>query len=526
MSSTKDLFGLISGLTANEKRYLKRLSLRHKDASGPKGAGDSVPKYIQLFNLFDKFRGGEEALEKLDKLIITSGIIKNRKHLPQERKYLEEKILESMRVYHAGKGVEVQLHNLMQDQAFLYQKGLYEHSQRMLDRAKDLAIQFDKFSISLDLLVRERRLVLERKSKKLAAYLLEIEKGREDAQESQRAYFTHLHHSQLVFSVLRTETYKEVEGDPLSSLLHGIDPDYYESDTTPRSYITQHLFLYTRGLFARLESDFHKCKRVYREHLEHLKSRPDRIKEEPNYLKIALSNYLGILHKLQQYEEFEEVLTEIKNIKAKTFDEKAETFQNIAFYRLLYFMNTSQFKAAHTYISSKEFQKDFETYGPKINPARRGAFWHNQMIICFIMEDHGQAIQWVNTILDHPNSKGIRVDIYHFARIMELILRFVQEAEKNEENFDEDFLKERLRNARRHLFRHDRSGDYYVMVLKYLSLLFRTPESDRKQVYQAFHRDLKEFMTRNKTVQVIGSSELLKWLIHREEGRPLKELFQ
>src|SRR5688572_27032810 len=114
-----EVFELVKALTPNEKRYFKIFAKQYGE--------DTTPKYVDLFEAMDRLETFD--LEKLGELIVDKRILK---FLNQEKKYLKEKLLDALRIFKGAKSVDSLLHRLLEDQAILYEKGLFSQSQRQL----------------------------------------------------------------------------------------------------------------------------------------------------------------------------------------------------------------------------------------------------------------------------------------------------------------------------------------------------------------------------------------------------------
>lgn len=115
-----ELFDLIKSLTTNEKAYFKRFAGMHK------GADNSY------FKLFEAIAEQDEYCEEKVK---TS--LKNEKlvgYFSRAKKYLFDKILESMRLYNADKRVQRQLWDRYEDAYFLFSRRQNKPALRLLKK--------------------------------------------------------------------------------------------------------------------------------------------------------------------------------------------------------------------------------------------------------------------------------------------------------------------------------------------------------------------------------------------------------
>ncbi len=154
MSNTDDLFLLVKSLSRNEKRYFKVFASKQK--------GGEKKNYMRLFEAVDKHEAYNE--EKLKDKFKGESFVK---YLSSEKKYLVQMILKCMRNFHTGDTVEMQMKELLQDEAFLRSKNLNYLRKKTLEKAQKLALKYEKWPVLLQVLDRKSAAVVERNTKNL-----------------------------------------------------------------------------------------------------------------------------------------------------------------------------------------------------------------------------------------------------------------------------------------------------------------------------------------------------------------------
>jgi hypothetical protein len=129
MTSIESLFSLIHSLSKSEKRYFQLSADIHQ--------GEKA--YLQLFNCLDEHSIMDEKLTKKIAQILPE------KKLEPARKYLFKVIMKSLRQFENDKDVEWRLMDLIKDSRILFDKGLTHLSLTQLSKAKELAVQSEKF---------------------------------------------------------------------------------------------------------------------------------------------------------------------------------------------------------------------------------------------------------------------------------------------------------------------------------------------------------------------------------------------
>lgn len=129
MLSIDVLFSLVRSMTKSEKRYFRIMSSVQK---GEKG-------YTILFDALERHSVLDEAArEELQKIFPGT-------HIEPARKHLYRVLMKSLRQFDSEKDVETKLMNMLHDSSILYNKGLINQSVEQLERAKQLALEREKF---------------------------------------------------------------------------------------------------------------------------------------------------------------------------------------------------------------------------------------------------------------------------------------------------------------------------------------------------------------------------------------------
>ena len=135
------LFVLIKSLTKSEKRqfnlYVGRLG------------GNVDAKFFSLFKFLEKLKGYDE------KVIIGSGIV-SKQQLSNLKAHLYKQILISLRLNPAHKNVRIQIREQLDFATVLYQKGLYKQSLKLLDKAKNMALDNEEKNIAYEIVELEK----------------------------------------------------------------------------------------------------------------------------------------------------------------------------------------------------------------------------------------------------------------------------------------------------------------------------------------------------------------------------------
>jgi hypothetical protein len=142
LNQQKDsLFVLVKSLSKSEKRqfnlYVSRLG------------GNVDAKFFSLFKFLDKMKAYDE------KEIIKSNIV-TKQQLSNLKAHLYKQILISLRLNPSHQNIRLQIREQLDFATILYQKGLYKQSLKLLDKAKNIAIDNEEKNIAYEIVELEK----------------------------------------------------------------------------------------------------------------------------------------------------------------------------------------------------------------------------------------------------------------------------------------------------------------------------------------------------------------------------------
>ena len=132
------VFQLLQSLTQSEKRHFRLFTSRQGSTEGL--------KFLQLFDALDAF----PAHERYDEARVLAQVpALKRAQLANLKANLYRQLLASLRLYHAGQNIDIQLHEQLDYARVLYNKGFYQQALRMLARVKQAAQQAELPHVAL-----------------------------------------------------------------------------------------------------------------------------------------------------------------------------------------------------------------------------------------------------------------------------------------------------------------------------------------------------------------------------------------
>lgn len=498
MNNKDDLFQLIQSMSKSEKRYFKL---------NTKKGGDKTNNYLQLFDAMNSMENYDES--KIRKKFKGTKFIK---HLAQEKKYLYDAILKSMRNYNSEKSSLAQIKDGLLDAKYLYERGLNEQSYKALKRVKKIATQYEDYIALIEVNMRERVLIAD---KKMNSYQNDIESLIKENNEALELLQHEVTYSDLYFRllVLISKHYKINDIGGQQQLRELFPKNLEEKLQTIKSSkirrrIFQNLAFYNQLIGNNKEYLF------YYQKVFHWWADNDQFKRE-NALRyrVDLSNLIQASFHLGKLDDIPLFLEKLEAEDPQNSQEKNILFQKVAINKLGYFLNTAKLNEAEEYIPSIENGLNKHN----INPASKKVLIANIGIVFFFLEKFKESSKWLNKIINDKKTDN-RKDSQFTVRLLNLICLYELE--------ELDLLELQLRASYRFFQQNSNSTNFETLVLKELKTIFFGPPSQKNK----YMRNCIEFLNKNVSEEnhevKYGYIELLSWLRSKVENKRIHTILK
>ncbi|MFK7798285.1 MAG: hypothetical protein AB8E82_12590, partial [Aureispira sp.] len=215
-----------------------------------------------------------------------------------------------------------------------------------------------------------------------------------------------------------------------------------------------------------------------------------------------MANYINNSLTCGQYELVYELIEKMERLQTITFDEEGEQFQNVYFYKQLYYLNAQQLDEAAKLLPAIE--KGLEKYAQKVNPSRKMSFYYNSTITHFLLEHYSEAAVWLERILQTAKTHEPRKDVWRVARILEMAICY--------KLGHYEVLESRLRSVNRNKKLKEEMHVFEQVTLQYFKKLTGVPASvsAEKALFGQFKNALKALTAIEQ--RVTGFEEFLIWV--------------
>ncbi|WP_375419468.1 hypothetical protein [uncultured Hymenobacter sp.] len=503
--SSDPVFQLIKSLTRSEKRHFRLFANRQ-------GSTDGL-KFLQLFDAFDTAAHYDE-----ERVLAQVPAIK-KVQLANLKANLYRQLLASLRMYHAGQNLDIQLHEQLDYARVLYNRGLYQQSLRMLERLKAAAQQAGMSHITLQALDFEKHIE--------AQYITRSLRGR--AEELSNEALTQVGHvsQQHALSNLALRMYgfylqigharHQADYDRLTTFfraaLAGVDlrgADFFEE----LYYYQAHVWFYT------ITQNFLACYRYAQKWVDLFERQPAmREQQTMLYLK-GLHNLLIATYNSLYYSKFIQVLAKLEAFAA---DPDRRTNPNIEMLLFLY-SYTNRINACFMRGSFREglaivppLLARLREFQLQLDPHRLMVFYYKIASLYFGSGDFNKAIEYLTKIIQFKDS-ALREDIQCFTRILNLVAHY--EAGRDES------LDYQVKSVYRFLGKMNDQQQMQLAILRFLRSLGTLDPRELKNAFTGLKNELIAIAADPFERRPFMYFDIISWLESKIENRPVEEIMQ
>jgi hypothetical protein len=377
-------------------------------------AGDK--DYIKLFEAVEKL--GEYNEEKIKKLLKEESFL-NR--LPAVKNYLYSQILKSLRMNYIGSTVDSELKSMTEEVIILYEKRLFKHCLKIIEKAKELAGNNEQTLQLIELNLLEEKVLLEvlnlDKFEKTLSTSFKEEMRLLDIQKNTAEYRYLYNRIILINKKIKEARTKE----ELKQFEEIIDYPLLQSFKNALSFDSKNYFYLIHLNYNHAKGDNAECLKIAENQLELLESYPRKIEEKPKMYIAALNNVLLSQIHLHSYKNFDKTLSKLRGVPLKSPAIEANVFVSSHIFEMVMYLDSGEFSKS---ISTREnILEGLKKYHDKINVIEEITLLYNIFYSYFGTGEYNKALSVINKLLNEYH-KDLRYDIQSAVRILNLILHY------------------------------------------------------------------------------------------------------
>lgn len=446
-------------MSKSEKRYFKLFSTRH--TIGEKNF------YMDLFDAVDaqETYNEKELLQKFDGT-------KMAKNLSSVKVQLTTQILRSLRQYKGNKKKKYDVRAYLDYADILFEKGLYNHCQKVLQKAKKLALEYDLLVALDEISVIEHEIAIKTADLEQLHQWIGLEHPNMERIRdinNMLAEYEQLAARMRLVSI-GSKFYPHLKQDELDSI---INHPLMTRNVEELNYLAQiefhHLWALYGSLTGNFDIGFHHRKRA----MDLLEQKPHKILDTPRvwiyHARLMLILH-GSLNRFKDYdslfERIEKFVEEIPDAK-KTVNLKTEIYTTLYNTKLDIDIDRGRFSEGLEFADKVEkIYKDF-VFG--VSTDGQMVLLYNLAYLYFGAREFHKALHWCNELLNQKNGK-VRLDIQSHIRLVNILIHY--------ELGNYELIEGLIRSTDRFLTKMFGKNEYERNFLKFASKYLQEPFSE------------------------------------------------
>ncbi|MCP4443549.1 MAG: hypothetical protein GY810_31995 [Aureispira sp.] len=482
------LHELIQALSPAEKKYFHLNIGKFHPKEGN--------KQLLLFQTINKHKNyNKEAIE--------TAYTKARytpKHLPTDHNKLYNSVLDSIRDFNVDNAAESKLYDSIQKITILFEKKLFDHALKLIDRSKKTAYQYEIYGALINLISLEQR-ILKVLGKIDEALALIDEQQAVWKQQELFNQMIKLHYQSIKLRISLSKARDEGRLNQLEELLQ--NPVLKKANPSSFWIEFHRLETYCNYHFIKDEQE---QELFYNQQLIKLYQQYHWFQQDQplNYLVIH-TRFLAIKRHLHP-QQFEKALQEYRQLGNNLKKQKREAQSTIFIFSYNYeldnYLKQRAWKKALNLIPTME--KGLKKHYNLIRDALIVGSYHRFAHAFFFNQDYSNALKYILKI-QNDFSPTVRPDVYYFAFLFQIITHYELGHYK--------LLPYLIKTAKYHLDKHKSLHKVEALTMLYLKKLSKElPTTKSIQLFQNFEQELSMLLKDEYESRILQIFDLLAWI--------------
>ncbi len=496
------LFQLIHSLEKSEKRHFK---LYIKRSSSKEDL-----KIVRLFDALDKLAEYDEKplLKKLPDI--------QKSQLANLKTHLYKEVLASLRLLKTSENIDLQLSEHLDNARLLYNKGLKIQSLKILEKAKDLARNHQKFNTLVQLIS------LEKKIETLHITRSSVEKTEQMTTEAMQISahidrVTRLSNLALLlyrWYVINGHARNEHDEIDIKSFFKTQLPN----TITVISGFYEKLYLYQSYCwYAFIRQDFLMYYRYSQKWIDLFEEDPMLIEVETGHYVKGMHTLLNALFDLRNFEKFDIVLKKFERYASTSVAAQHDNFRThtsiyINSAKINYHLMKGTFKEGLALIP--EIEEKLHQYELQVDRHRILVFNYKFANLYFGNGDYETAIDYLQKIINGP--MDLRIDLQCYARLMHMMAHY--------ELGNFDIMESLIKSVYRFMAKMKNLTVVEEEMFKFLRHSFDVSPDKLKPELENFLRKIKHLEKNRFETRAFAYMDIISWIESKVYNKPMSEI--
>ncbi len=499
---TDTLFQLVHSLEKAEKRnfklYIKRSS------------SNEDLKIIELFDALDK-------LDEYDETVLLKKLSSIKKpQLSNTKVHLYKQLLASLRLLKSTDSIDMQLNEQLDYARILYNKGLYQQSLKILEKAKEVAKEHYKYNFLTQVISWEKKIEtlhitrsMQDKGTMLANEAVEV-----NTRVDMVARMSNLSLQLYSFYIKNGHARNEKDEIGVTAFFNKNMPENASKQTGfyERFYLYQSYCWY-----AFIRQDFLMYYRYAQKWNNIFNEQPLMIKVETGYYIKGLHNLLNAHFDLRNFKGFEITLKEFKEFAATPLanhhdNHRIQTFVYINSATINQHFMLGTFAEGLKMVPELEAKlKEYDLY---LDNHRILVFNYKIANLYFGSGNYDVAIDYLQKIIN--DNIDLRIDLQCYSRLLHLMAHY--------ELGNFEIIDSLVKSVYRYMAKMGNLTVVEEIMFKFLRNSFLQPRSKIKQELENFLHSIKKLEKNRFQTRTFAYLDIISWVESKVYQKPLSEI--
>lgn len=490
MPKTPPLHELIHSLSTNEKRYFKLFTA---NSSGDKN-------YQKLFNAIEKEKINDP--KQLKKRLGSTGM-----NISYEKAYLQKMLMRALRNFHEDSSPEISLHQALADIEILFNKQNYDLCLDMIKDASKVADENEHYTILLQLLKWQRRIMLRKGQYADVALQKDELIGKEKECLVKLENLMHFKDLQSQFLYLISQKGNARRVEEMDEFKELIKHPLLQKEENALSHNARLLYFDCWNWYYQHTLQVIKAYETIHRMVSYIEENPAKLLQHPQAYMAGLSS---LANRCSNIEKYEEALQTIEKM------EQMHTIKGIKIPKSLQteILTYSVERRLMIYSFSRDFKKGIEWYEKTKNDIDKNrkvlrptflSMYHQLIALCYVhLHQYEDALKHLRIVLDEVDDKQ-RQDSFLYSHLLHIITHF--------ELKNYELLPYLIKSVKRFAQSRGFKQESVSLFLKMFGELARkNSRQDIQKILQQYKPQFIELNKLNSDTVIMGTIDLESWI--------------
>jgi hypothetical protein len=498
MKSTDQLFNLVKTLSKSEKGYLRKFSGLHSD--------QKTSKYMLLFDAIDNQNEYDEA--KIKRKFRNERFVKQ---FPVAKNYLYNLILKCLTSYQQN--IDAELFQLYRESQILYDRGLELDAMKLVLKMREKALEHERMPLLLMALRHEMNIYIRLRDEyaddRIADYIA----------ATKDALSLHLNQAEYHWNYNRIFNFCQKVGsvrnkEQVTTIFSVVNEQKQLTEQNAKSKHALRDFYKTHEMINSTIGNSADMYMYSKKHCEVIDTNKEIFNFNFHYTAVSLFNLANSCMALGKFDEGLKYVAEIEKLKPLSKSQEAIKLTHTAQPKISIYLAQKKYHKCAVVIG--KMTDNYIRLQKHISPLMKVILPFEIAYVEFLMGDYHQALRWANMVINE-RQLALRTDLHDKMNVFELLIHY--------ELGNTMIMEYRIKSAKKRLEKKNSLHETEQAVIKYLRLLIKADEDEKRKIYTDFLTALNSIFKQNKLEAVfLDYVNIVAWLQSKIENRPMAQV--